>query len=89
MRRPKKMGHFRFDAEIFEDEKTARAMYRGMIVYRVENNMALNTVDVWAVHPEFRDVNDEMLAEEFRRRGLRVLSANSLRCNSLGFLFGE
>ncbi len=66
MRRPKKMGHFRFDAEIFDDEKTARAMYRDMIVYRVENNMALNTVDVWAVHPEFRDVEPHMMCGEYR-----------------------
>ncbi len=35
------------------------------------------------------DVNDEMLAEEFRRLGLRVLSGHHFRCNSLDFMFGE
>ncbi len=34
------------------------------------------------------DVNDEMLAEE-NRRGLRVRFVNRVRCNGLGFLFGE
>ncbi len=33
------------------------------------------------------DVNDEMLAEEFRRGGLRVQSMHSFRCNSLDFMF--
>ncbi len=65
MRRPRKMGHFRFDAEIFDDEKTARAIYRDMIVYRVENNMATNIVDVWAVHPEFHDTEPHMQCWEY------------------------
>ena len=34
------------------------------------------------------DVNDEMLAEE-NGRGLRVRFMNRIRCNNLGFLFGE
>ncbi len=34
------------------------------------------------------DVNDEMLSEE-NRRGLRVRFVNRVRCNGLGFLFGE
>ena len=34
------------------------------------------------------DVNDEMLAKEYRR-GLRVRFENRVRCDSLGFIFGE
>ena len=34
------------------------------------------------------DVNDEMLAKEYRR-GLRVRFGNRSRCDGLGFLFGE
>ncbi len=34
------------------------------------------------------DVNDEMLAEEYRR-GLRVRHCSRIHCDGLGFLFGE
>ncbi len=34
------------------------------------------------------DANDEMLAEEFRRR-LRIRSAHHFSTNSLGFLLGD
>ena len=56
MKPPKRMGRFVLTSELLDDEQLARAIYRDMIVYKVDHDVARGLVEIWAVHPDFNEV---------------------------------
>ncbi len=66
--KPRRMGHFTITSAVLEEEKLARAVYRDLIVYKVDHNVATGIVDIWAVHPDFVVVPEERPVTEYIAR---------------------
>jgi len=62
------MGQFTITSAVLEDEELARAIYHDMIVYKVEHDVAVGVVDVWAVHPDFAEVSEAFAPNKYHAR---------------------